>query len=140
MKDHPLDPLSKNEIHLAASVVRSKATLDHSGWFETITLHEPDKSLLNDPDVDVSRSAREFSRCAYVCCYEPSSNRTWQGLVCLDSEAVLAWEHVPGVQARIVAEEFSAADRLVKADTRFREACALRGICLLYTSPSPRHS
>ena len=145
MSKHPLDPLSAQEIEAAVSVVNQHAGLDDSAWFETVSLAEPDKA-----ELIAYNSGSAIERRAYVCCYEPSANRTWQGHVLLSSDpndAVLTdWTHIPGAQARIVSEEFAAADRLVKADPRFKDACNLRGItnlddilvCLLYTSPSPR--
>ena len=62
-----------------------------------------------------------------MCCYERSSNRTFDGVVDLRSGKLETWRHVPGVQARIVADEFwTRAHR--RADPRFIAACALRGI------------
>lgn len=112
---HPLDPLSADEIRTVVEIVRGQSGLDESAWFETITLEEPRRCTCS-------------GRCAYVCCYEPSSNRTYRGLVRLAEGKLLDWEHVPGVQARIVPDEFALSDKIVKADPRFVEACARRGI------------
>ena len=135
MAEHPLDPLSADEIRLAVSVVKQQAGLDDSAWYETITLAEPDKSLFADAFAGgaAEDSACRIERKAYVCCYDPSSNRTYQGIVLLDvqvdsASALHSFKHISGVQARIVAEEFAATDKLVKADQRFQDACALRGI------------
>lgn len=120
---HPLDPLSAAEIRLSTRVVRQNAGLDESAWFETITLAEPEKAQLLNTGNNLAAGRR-----AYICCYEPSTNRTYQGVVHIDKGELVSWKHIPGAQARIVAEEFAAADKLVKADQRFRKACALRGI------------
>lgn len=122
MSDHPLAPLCDNEISAAARIVRANAGLDASAWFETISLQEPDKADLR------SASRAPIDRKAFVCCYEPASNRTLRGTVNLATENLEAWAHVPGVQARIVPDEFADGDRIMRADTRFREACAKRGI------------
>ena len=120
---HPLDPLDDVEIRAAVAAVRTHGGLDATAWFETIALDEPDKSQLRaftpgDP------SARR----AFVACYEPSSNRTFDGAVDLASGKLLNWRHVPGAQARIVIEEFTEGGRIAKADPVFRAACAKRGI------------
>ncbi len=128
MTKHPLDPLTASEIQLAVRVVRDKSGLDHTGWFETVTLDEPDRT-----ERQAQRNSETVARRAYVCCYEPSSNRTLRGTVCLDHGKLLQWEHVEGAQARIVSDEFDAGDRIVKADPRFREACVRRGITDLDT-------
>jgi len=128
MTDHALDPLTEQEIRTAVLVVKENAGLDDSAWFETITLAEPDKAELSACDQATDKIGASNERRAYVCCYEPSSNRTYQGIVRIQASALHSWSHIPDAQARIVSEEFAAADKLVKADQRFRDACALRGI------------
>jgi Cu2+-containing amine oxidase len=78
-------PLNEAEIRQAVSVVKRDAGMDDSAWFETISLDESDRF----PD----------KRCVYVCCYEPSGNRTLSGLVLLDSDELHDWRHIEGVQA-----------------------------------------
>ena len=121
--DHPLDPLTAGEIERAAAVVRAQARLDESAWFETITLDEPDKAYVRG-----FRTGEAPRRKAFVCCYEPSTNRTFDGVVDLAAGRLERWTHVPGAQARIVLDEFLEGDRIAKADPSFRAACAKRGI------------
>ncbi len=120
---HPLDPLDDREIAKAVQIVKRDAGLDASGWFETITLEEP-----RLPMSEVEKPTSNVPRRAYVCCYEPSSNRTLSGIVNLHEDRLESWDHQIGVQARIVPDEFEAGDRIVKEDPRFVEALALRGI------------
>jgi primary-amine oxidase len=117
---HACDPLTAEEIAMAAKAVRKQAGLDAGAWFETIALDESDKArlLAGDP----------ATRHSYVCCYEPSSNRTFNGLVDLARGKLKDWRHVPGVQARIVIDEFAEGGRIAKADPVFQEACRKRGI------------
>jgi len=117
---HPLDPLSADEIRCAVEVTRAQSGFDESAWFETITLDEPRQTIL--------RTKPPANRCAYVCCYERSSNRTLRGVVDLISEELLQWDHIEGVQARIPPDEFSDAATFIKADPLFQAACAERGI------------
>lgn len=119
---HPLDPLSAEEIGIASAVIRDTHSIDDTGWFETITLEEPEKAHRLKPGSSAA------GRQAYVCCYERSSNRTLEGVVDLASKSLLRWNHVPGAQARIVPDEFDDGDRISKADPEFRAACEKRGI------------
>ena len=123
MNTHPLDPLNEQEITAATEIINREAKLDDSAWFETITLEEPGKVELSN-----FVAGQKIERRAYVCCYEPSSNRTFRGIVHINDETLESWNHIPGAQARIVTEEFVVGEKLVKADSGFRDACALRGI------------
>ena len=120
---HPLDPLTADEISKAAKIIKESSGIDDGGWFETITLEEPRL----DPGIQC-REPGKIQRRAYVCCYEPSSNRTLRGIVNLDGARIENWEPVEGAQARIVPDEFAMGDALVKQDARFAEALAKRGI------------
>ncbi len=111
-----LAPLTREEIETVVSLVKSRSLIDDTGWFETITLDEPEPGPTNN------------DRNAYVCCYERSSNTTFQGLVSLSKNSVEEWRNVPGVQARIVPDEFTYAQEIAKADPDFQAACAKRGI------------
>jgi primary-amine oxidase len=120
---HPCDPLSGEETAAAVAIVRQHGGLDASAWFETVALHEPDKAEVRRHTPDQS-----FSRKAFVCSYEPSSNRTFDGVVDLRTRTLERFQHVPGVQARIVSDEFYAAGIMVRKDAAFQVACAKRGI------------
>jgi len=107
-------PLNESEIRQAVQVVRRDAGLDPSAWFETISLDES------------GRFPRQ--RGAYVCCYEPSSNRTLNGLVQFDSDTLHNWRHIEGAQARILPEESEMACELAREDEDFLAALRKRGL------------
>lgn len=115
---HPLDPLTKDEIAAAAAIARTEGGLSPRAWFETIALHEPAKQQLKD-----GNAPRE----AYICCYDPQSGETWEGVAGLATGRFRRWGRVDG-QARIVLDEFAAGGDAAKADPRFIAACAKRGI------------
>ena len=120
---HPCDPLTAGEIAAAAAIVRRDGGLDATAWFETIALAEPDKAAVRG-----FKAGDAIARKAFVCCYEPSSNRTFDGVVDLASGRLERWDVVPGAQARIVGDEFVEAGRIAWSDPRFVEALAKRGI------------
>jgi primary-amine oxidase len=111
-------PLNESEIRQAAAAVRRDAGLDESAWFETICLDES------------GRFADQ--RSAYVCCYEPASNRTFTGILRLGDDSLHDWRHVEGAQARIPVDESEAACTLALGDERFLDKLRERGI----TDPS----
>ena len=108
-------PLTKSEILLAAEIVRRDGGLDNEAWFETITLDE-------------SGHIPAPQRAAYVCCYEPSGNRTFSGIVPLEDASLHRWKQVDGAQARIVPDEFVMAWQIAREDAGFVEALKKRGI------------
>ncbi len=117
---HPLDPLNSHEIAGAAALVRQHGGLSGQAWFETIALHEPEKDELLQKTVPARR--------AFVCCYDPPSGQTWDGVVNLGEGRLEGWRHVEGAQARIVSDEFAMGGEVAKADRRVVAALALRGI------------
>jgi len=110
-----MQPLNKEEISLAAEVVRKEGGLDKEAWFETIA-----------PDESQGRTVA--FRGAYVCCFEPSSNRTFSGVVNLENSELVSWQHQVGMQARIVGDEFEFACNMARSHPPFLEALARRGI------------
>ena len=119
MTKHALDPLGKSEIAGAAEIVRQHGNLSSEAWFETIALREPEKAELQQ-----GMSKRQ----AFVCCYDPATGQTWDGIANLHTGFLEDWRHVVGVQARIVADEFAMGGEIAKADPRVMAALALRGI------------
>lgn len=115
---HPLDPLNAEEIAKAAGIVRGR--IGPEAWFETIALEEPGKAEL--------AAGEAVRRRAFVCCYDPETNVTAEGIVDLGQGKLESWGAVAGAQARIVADEFELGGEIAKADPRFIEACAKRGI------------
>ena len=119
MTGHPLDPLTADEISRAAEIAQARGGLSSKAWFETIALHEPSKAALKSAD-----TRRE----AFICCYDPETGQTWDGVADLAGGTFRTWRKVKGMQARIVADEFGAGGDLAKSDPRFIAACARRGI------------
>ncbi len=117
---HALDPLSDAEIRTAVAIVRAKGGLDDTAWVETVGTLEPDKATLRNP--------KSRWRKAHVCFYERSSNRTFEGVVDLSTEALEGWHHVHGMQARITMDEFVEGGKIAVADTAFQAALRKRGI------------
>ena len=118
-KLHPLDPLTREEIIAAATIVRVQGGLSDQAWFETIGLQEPSKQTLREGDA---------KREAFVCCYDPVTGQTHDGVADLTAGTLANWRHVEGMMARIVGDEFAMGCAVVLQDEGFIAACAKRGI------------
>ncbi|HET9017061.1 MAG TPA: primary-amine oxidase [Thermomicrobiaceae bacterium] len=117
---HPLDPLTADEIALAARVIRTERPLG-GARFVSIDLREPPKDTL-------AGAAAPLEREAFAVLLDVADGRTYEAVVSLDAGAVRSWRHVPGVQPAITFDEFFTCERVVKADPAFQEALRRRGI------------
>ncbi len=120
---HPLDPLSPEEVLLASTILKSQRQLGPRVRFETIVLKEPDKG-----DILAFRPGDPIRREAFLVLLDNEDGATYEAVVSLNDGQVVSWEHVPGVQPRIMFDEFSECEAAVKADPEFRAALRKRGI------------
>ena len=121
---HPLESLTPGEIRAAARRVRAvMAELGDHLRFETIELKEPSKAAVREhrPGMPITREAR-------VTVYRAGDIGVWCLVVSLTSDDLVSKHFVPDARPMIQLEEFLAIEALVKADVRFVEACARRGI------------
>ncbi|MEM6440128.1 MAG: primary-amine oxidase [Pseudomonadota bacterium] len=120
---HPLEPLTREEIAAASAIVR-KAAGDAQGLrFEMIELKEPPKAA-----VRAFKPGAAFPREARVNVYRMGSIGVWRYVVSISEGRVVSQTHEPEARPMIQLEEFMAIEETVKADPRFQEACAKRGI------------
>ncbi len=120
---HPLDPLTSDEIVEATSILRAQRQLGPRVRFETIVLKEPAKDLVlnfhrGDP----------IPRQAFLVVLDNEDGATYEAVVSLDEGNVISWDHIPGVQPRIMFDEFFECEAAVKADPDFQAALKKRGI------------
>ncbi len=120
---HPLDPLTPDEIRRAAMLVRSAHDLGAGMMFETITLGEPDKNVIQG-----LQAGTGFAREAFVCAFDRTNGQVFEARVDLVAKRVVDWRHVPGVRPRILVDDILLVGEVARADPRFREALARRGI------------
>ena len=123
MSGHPLDPLTPAEIRRAAAAVRAAHDLGAGMMFETISLREPDKAA-----VRAFRPGGRMPREAFVCAFDRTNGRVYEARVDLGRDQVTSWRHVPDVRPRILLDDIELVGKVARADPRFREALARRGI------------
>lgn len=124
---HPLDPLSVEEVDAVARLVKGDERFPDRPRFVAISLREPSKATVHDfvPGDPIERRAE-------VVLLDRSAQATVEIDVSLSPAGVLDWRVMPGVQASITPDEFAECEEAVKADPAFRAALRERGI----TDPS----
>ena len=120
---HPLDPLTAAEITEAASILKAQRQLGDRVRFETIVLQEPDKATVGN-----FRPGDTIERNALLVILDNAAAATYEAVVSLNEQRVTSWQHVPGVQPRIMFDEFAECEAVVKANPEFQAALRLRGI------------
>jgi primary-amine oxidase len=120
---HPLEPLTSQEIGAAVEIVRLKQSVGAQFRFPCVTLHEPEKSavLAFKPGDFVPREA-------FIILLDNATGNTYEAIVSLTQGIVLSWQHIPEVQPNIMADELADCEAIVKENPDFRAAIARRGI------------
>ena len=121
--DHPLTPLTPEEISAAVAIIRQEKSLESSFRFATVTLNEPAKATVLG-----FQPGDEIEREAFVILLDNATAKTYEAVVSLGSSTLKSWEHIPGVQPSIMLDEFVECEAAVKASQEFRDAIAKRGI------------
>ncbi|EKU99059.1 Cu2+-containing amine oxidase [Leptolyngbya sp. PCC 7375] len=121
--DHPLEPLTPDEIATAVAIVRQEKSLKTRFRFATVTLHEPIKETVLgfQPGDTIEREA-------FLILLDNATARTYEAVVSISSGQLKSWEHIPDVQPPIMLDEFVECEAAVKASEEFRAAIAKRGI------------
>jgi primary-amine oxidase len=136
---HPLDPLTATEFRQVVAVLRRDRGVG-AGWrFASIELAEPTKDALQamlaggaaagvgggGPD-GAARPAP--LREALAVCWNTGDGQAYRSLVSLAGAAVLSWEHLPGQQPNMTADEWHECDEMLREHPRLAAALARRGI------------
>ena len=120
---HPLDPLTAEEITEAADILKTQRHLGAKVRFETVVLREPAKSTVLN-----FRRGDPIQREASIVILDNETAATYEAIVSLTQQEVTSWTHVPGVQPRIMLDEFAECEAAVKANLQFQAALGKRGI------------
>ena len=117
---HPLAPLTANEIRAAARLVRDSGQFPSHIRFASVALDEPPKEavLRHEP----------APRRAFLVLYDAPANRTFEAIADLSHGRLASWREIPGAQPPLTQQDSVEADRLVRADPRFRQAMSERRI------------
>ena len=120
---HPLDPLTADEIIAAVSVLKSQRALGPRVRFETVTLEEPAKEIALG-----HKNGDPIERAAFIVTLDNDTASTYEAVVSITDAQVKSWKHVPDVQPRVMLDEFYECEAAVKANPEFQAAIKKRGI------------
>jgi len=121
--EHPLEPLSKQEIAIAINVLRANDKVGRETRFPIIALLEPSKA-----EVLAYKPGAPIQREALVVIYERSTNETYEAVVDCSHSALVSWKKIPGVQPPLTEEEVRLTQEIVHADPQWQAAVRKRGI------------
>ncbi len=120
---HPLDPLTAEEVTRAVNILRTEYPLSGCTRFATVVLHEPPKStVLHFEKGDA------IQREAFAILLDNATATTYEAIVSLSEGTVISWKKIDGVQPPIMLDEFIECEEAVKANPEFRAALERRGI------------
>jgi primary-amine oxidase len=128
MVNHPLDPLSAEEIRRVAAIVRRDRGVGEGWRFASIELKEPAKAELSRPAGPALESGEPARREAVVVCWNRADGQAYRATVSLTADAVGAWEHLPGQQPNMTVDEWHECDVMLRSHPAVIEALARRGI------------
>ncbi|QLC35349.1 primary-amine oxidase (plasmid) [Halarchaeum sp. CBA1220] len=118
---HPLDPLTPEEIEVAAEILKAETDVTSDATYHSIVLEEPPKAVVRNFDGD-----GQFDREAFLVVREEKA--TYEATVSLTDETCLNIEHVEDVEPAITPNEVDAAEEVVKSDPDWQAAAAKRGV------------
>jgi primary-amine oxidase len=121
--EHPLDPLSAEEIGQVVAILSRDKGVGPRWRFGWIELREPHKETVTE---FVSGDAIE--READVVCWNRDDGRTYKARVSISADRVLSWEHRPGEQGNFTVDEYTECNEALKKDPRVIAALERHGI------------
>jgi primary-amine oxidase len=121
--EHPLDPLSREELAEAVAVLRASNRLPEGSLFPILTLQEPSKD-----EVRAWRPGAPLRRQAFVVVLDRRHSATYEAVVDLTARRLRSWRRMEGVHPAVLVDEFSSPAELVRADPRWQAAMRRRGI------------
>jgi primary-amine oxidase len=118
-----LAPLGPDELSAVAAIIKASPEFGATTLFQTIELKEPTPAEYRAAiaGAPLPRHAR-----AQVC--KRDEPGVWSLTLSLDEERILTTQHFPTKRPMVQVEQLLDVERVVKADPRFIEACARRGI------------
>ncbi|MBI4780151.1 MAG: primary-amine oxidase [Oscillatoriophycideae cyanobacterium NC_groundwater_1537_Pr4_S-0.65um_50_18] len=120
---HPLEPLTIAEVEAAVAIVRRDRPVGNQFRFPCVTLHEPPKA-----EVLSFQKGDAIDRQAFLILLDNATGHTYEAIVSLGQQQVIAWTHIPDMQPNIMPDELVECEAAVKAHPEFLAAIAKRGI------------
>ena len=122
-RQHPLDPLTGEEIEAAARIFRCDAAEIARPRFVSIEREEPPKQLILE-----FSDGEEIDRRAFLVVRDAATGQTFEAVVSLTDGRLVVLDAVAAVQSAGIEEDFALVERLVKEDPRWQAAMRTRGV------------
>jgi primary-amine oxidase len=120
---HPLEPLTADEIRVAAATLRRERQIGEQMRFVRMTLREPRKEQLQS-----YAEGEPIDREAFVILRDRAARTTYEAVVSIGDASVRSWRQLHGVQPPITYDDFMASDAAVRADPQWQAAMRKRGV------------
>ena len=116
---HPLEPLTAAEVTDVVRILRDSGTVTPTTRFVTVNLKLPNKA-------DVHAGKTGLARQSSAVLFDNGTNSCYEAVVCLTSQKVLSWKHVPGVQPSMTIDEQAECEQAVIKSPEFKAALKKR--------------
>jgi primary-amine oxidase len=128
--EHPLDPLTADEIRRVTAIVRRDRSVGDGWRFASIELREPAKEALvaDRAALVADRESLVVGREAFWVGWDRADGLAYRAVVSLTGDAVTAWEHLPGQQPNMTVDEWHECDEMLRSHPALIEALARREI------------
>ncbi|GAB7053615.1 MULTISPECIES: primary-amine oxidase [Paenibacillus] len=123
VENHPLEPLSKEEIGIAVSILKGQKGLGAYHRFVSVQLKEPKKELVQAYD-----GSNPIEREALIIILNNLDNACYEAVVSLTKHQVTSWKLIPGVHPMIMLDEHLECEKVVQRSPLFQEALKRLGI------------
>lgn len=120
---HPLEPLTAEELTVTIAILKRDQGINEQFRFASVNLYEPAKSKVLKYE-----QGQSFEREAFCILLDSKTGYTYEAVVSITQDQVISWEHIPGVQPSIMADEFMECQNVVKSDEQMIEAFHRRGL------------
>ncbi len=114
---HSLEPLSADEVRASVDLLKASGKVASSTRFVSVSLKEPEKSLVHNFD-----GSNSPPREAFAVLFDNATNACHEAVVSLADGSVVSWKHVPGVQPTMTIDEQVECERAVLSSPEFQAA------------------
>jgi primary-amine oxidase len=120
--EHPLDPLTEEEIRTTTEILKDHDEVDESFGFYSYQPSEPSKEELAEWDGGtVDREVEAVLR-------DLQGKETYEATVSLSEGAVTSFDHLPEATPHIPGKDVTEAQEAVKRSEEWQEAARKRGV------------
>ena len=115
--NHPLEPLTAQEVQLAVTILKDAGKVTPTTRFISVSLKEPAKETVHR-----FTGKEAFKRDAFAVLFDNATNSCYEAEVSLTDRKLLAHKHIPGVQPTMSMDEQTECEQAVLASPEFKAA------------------